>query len=297
MAMQPHLESLEGMWDTHIHCFDSNLFPFKSTRTYTPAPAPLELLVKQSQSSRLVLVQASVEDGPTGLLAHLARIRSEYPNLLARGILCLDDNWSQYSQEDFIAFHDLGVRYCRIHGFFGNGKADTASLKERIRLFAKTYAAKQLGWGLSAQLPLAIWATLKDFLLHDPEVSSLSIIADHVGCATPADIGSSNLDQFVQLLRAGRLHVKISALYRRAEENISAMKPIIERFANSAPSALIWGSDWPHVDSSGTTLDPKSRMIPKVADPITELALLQNWLTADQFRTMLVETPGRLFGP
>ncbi|KAJ5127038.1 hypothetical protein N7448_007817 [Penicillium atrosanguineum] len=290
--MEPNVED---MWNTHVHCFDPALYPFRSTRTYTPPPAPLKALVKQSRASRLVLVQASVEDGPAGLLGHLRRIRAEYPHLLARGIMCMDENWIKLTQEDFTTLHYFGVRYCRIHGFLGGGKTDTASLQEQIRLFAKSYPSKQMGWGLSAQLPLATWASLKDFFLHDPEVASLSIIADHVGCATPTDIGNASLDEFVQLLHAGRINVKISALYRRSGEDVSTMKPIIQRYADSAPSALLWGSDWPHVDASSRSSD--SQVITKAIDPIKELALLQDWLTRDQFRKMLVENPGRLFGP
>ncbi|KAJ6120678.1 hypothetical protein N7523_004958 [Penicillium sp. IBT 18751x] len=283
------------MWDTHVHCLDPALYPFKTSRTYTPAPAPLEALIKESRASRLVLVQASVEDGPAGLLGHLGRLRIEYPHILARGIICMDETWARLTKEYFLTLQDLGVRYCRIHGLYGGGKSDTASLQEQMRVFAKSYPAKQLGWGLSAQLPLATWASLKDFLLHDPDVSSLPIIADHIGCATPADIGKSSLDDFVQLLHAGKINVKISALYRRSGDNIYTMKPIIQRYADSAPSALIWGSDWPHVNAS--CLSPDNRMDSKSADPIKELQLLRSWLTGDQFREMLVENPERLFGP
>ncbi|KAJ5711274.1 hypothetical protein N7488_005430 [Penicillium malachiteum] len=206
----------------------------------------------------------------------------------------MDGNWDALTIEDFQILHDLGVRYCRIHYFYGGIKMDAVSLQEQIRLFARSYPSKQLGWGLSAQLPLAFWSSLKDFIMCDPEVSSLSIIADHVGCAGPADIGDSSLDDFVDLLRTGRLRVKISALYRRSGENVTEMKQIIQRFADSASSALIWGSDWPHVDASSRgSYDPK---VPRLADPNKELLLLKSWLSDDQFRKMLVDNPDRLFG-
>ncbi|KAJ5725450.1 uncharacterized protein N7483_006807 [Penicillium malachiteum] len=286
--------NVEGMWDTHLHCFDPALYPFKPTRSYTPAPAPIEAWVEQSRASWLVLVQASIEDGPAGLIGHLRRIRTEYPHLVARGVICMDENWNALTNEDFYALHELGVRYCRIHYFYGGIKMDAVNLQEQIRLFARSYPSKQLGWGLSAQLPLALWSSLKDFIMSDPEISSLSIIADHVGCAVPADIGDSSLDDFVQLLHTGRLNVKISALYRRSGEDITPMKHIIQMFADSTPSALIWGSDWPHVDASSRgSYDPGK---PKLADPNKELLLLKSWLSADQFRKMLVDNPDRLFG-
>ena len=282
----------EGMWDTHIHCFDPDLYPFKSARAYTPPPAPIETWMMECKAKRLVLVQASIEDGSAGLIAHLGQIRNNYPRLAARGIICKDESWDTFNNDDYDNLHELGIRYCRIHGFLGEQKMDDTSLQEQIRHFAKSYPATQLGWGLSAQLPLGTWASIKEFILHDPEVSNLSIIADHVACATPSDAGTSNLDDFVQMLQAGRISVKISALYRRCNGNILQMQPIIQHFADIAPSALIWGSDWPHVVSSRGHRDPE---VDK-ADPQNELVLLRSWLSKDQYRKMLVENPDRLFG-
>ncbi|KAJ5812472.1 hypothetical protein N7474_008773 [Penicillium riverlandense] len=289
--MEPNVE---GMWDTHIHCLDPALYPFKSTRSYTPAPAPLEALIQQSRATRLVLVQASIENGPSGLLSHLGRIRADYPHILARGIICMDENWGKLTNEDFDHLHGMGVRWCRIHAFFGGSATDAPRIQEQIRLFAQSYPFKQWGWGLSAQLPLKTWASLKDFILYDPEVSGLRIMADHVACASPTDIGGSNLDNFVQLLQAGRVIVKVSALYRRCGKDITQMKPIIQRFAESASFALIWGSDWPHVDATNRDANPQAA--PKLADPNKELVLLQSWLSSGQFQKMLVDNPERLFG-
>ncbi|KAJ5280933.1 hypothetical protein N7478_006305 [Penicillium angulare] len=285
--------NMEGMWDTHLHLFDPDLYPYKSTRTYTPSPASLDAWIEQIRADRLVLVQASIEDGPAGLIGHLGRIRNDYPRLLARGIICMDESWEKLTQADCDTLHNLGVRYCRIHGFFGGGRTDTLAIKEQISVFANSYPCRTFGWGLSAQLPLDTWSSLKDFLLNDPEVSHLSVIADHVGCAKPTDIGQSSLHDFVQLLQSGRINVKISALYRRSGESLADMKSIIRLYADSAPFALIWGSDWPHVDSSSRS--SKDRVTSIAADPNNEIMLLRSWLSKDQFRSMLVDNPERLF--
>ncbi|KAJ5114916.1 hypothetical protein NUU61_000675 [Penicillium alfredii] len=208
--------------------------------------------------------------------------------------MCMDENWEALTRKDYNTLHSLGVLYGRIHGFFCEGKRDTASLQRQIRHFANSYPVKQLGCGLSTPLPLGAWASLKDFILHDQEVSNLPIIADHVGCATPTDIGSSSLDDFVQLLHADRIHLKISALYHRSRGSIVDMKPIIQRFADSAPSAPIWCSDWPHVDASSRS--PDDQVIPRTTNPKRDLVLLQDWLSIDQSRKMLVHNPERLLG-
>ena len=281
------------IWDTHVHCFDPARHPFKPTRKYTPAAAPLEALVNDRLADRVVIVQASIENGPSGLMNHLVRIRAEYPHLLARGIISMDESWDSLREEDVDKLHDLGVRFCRIHQFSQGVMTDASPIMEQFRAFAASYAYRKWGWGISAQLPLKIWASLKDCISQDPHLSRLKIIADHVGCASPADFASPEFDTFVQLLQDGRLMVKISALYRRSPEAILKMKPIIQKLAESAPDALLWGSDWPHVDSTQQSLDPPA--VPKEIDVQQELLLLQSWLSQDQWEKMVFHNPERIF--
>ncbi|CAG8404134.1 unnamed protein product [Penicillium salamii] len=287
--------NLAGMWDTHIHCFDPERYPFKSTRKYTPAPARLNDLLKNCESTRLVLVQASIEDGYQGLVAHLQRIHSEHPHLLARGTICMDEDWETLTDKDFDFLQSVGVRSCRVHGVH---VPSPLSIEEQIRQFARSYPAQRFGWSLSAQLPLAVWASLENVILHDRELSSLTIIADHNGCATPTDIGSAELDAFVNLLQSERFYVKVSALYRRCAKSIYHMQPIIHQFATLAPQSLLWGSDWPHVDSSNGSLQaPNVNKIKaeRVDDVSGERLVLQSWLTDKQWTAMLIDNPNRLF--
>ncbi|KAL6151897.1 hypothetical protein ACJBU6_09837 [Exserohilum turcicum] len=152
---------------------------------------------------------------------------------------------------------------------------------------------QSLGWSVSAQLPLATWAQLKHFILTDKHLAGLSIVADHIACVAPSDYGSDALHDLVELLQSGRLYIKISALHRRSPHNIHAKKDIVTLLARVAPRALLWGSDWPHVDTSQTDLE---------AGPLqgvhagAELAAVQSWLSAQQLQDMLVNNPCRLFG-
>jgi predicted TIM-barrel fold metal-dependent hydrolase len=285
--------SLSRMWDTHIHCLDPARHPFKSTRTYTPPPAPLEALAAQIKADRLVLVQASIERGHHGLMDHLHRIRTEFPHLLARGIMCMDQNWTTLSNQDIDELHGLGVRYVRIHGFLGESVPKSSSLEEQFRLFSRSYAAQRWGWGLSAQLSLATWALLSEFIVHDTEVSRIRIIADHVACCSPKDINTPQFRAFLGLLQTGRVYVKVSCLYRRSPDDIRKMKPIIQSLADTASDALLWGSDWPHVDSSKRSYD--SRVASKRRDIGKELEVLRSWLSEDQWGKMLCRNPEKLF--
>ena len=108
--------NLIEMWDTHVHCFDPEQHPFKPTRTYTPGPAPLESLLQNCKAKKVNLVQASIEDGYYGLITHLKRIHTEHPHILARGTICMDENWESLTEQEFNALHTAGVRSCRVHG-------------------------------------------------------------------------------------------------------------------------------------------------------------------------------------
>jgi predicted TIM-barrel fold metal-dependent hydrolase len=210
----------------------------------------------------------------------------------------MDENWESLTHEEFDAMHDVGVRSCRMNGFNGAGGTSLSNIQQQMLQFARSYPAQEYGWSLSAQLPLEMWASLKHFILHEPKICHITIIADHNGCATPADIGGTELDTFVQMLRSRRLHVKVSALYRRSPESIHHMQFIIHQFATSAPHSLLWGSDWPHVDSSNKSLHPPSTEIEtdRADDVPAEMSALRSWLTDQQWNAMFKENPDRLFG-
>ncbi|KAL3464484.1 hypothetical protein BJX64DRAFT_254405 [Aspergillus heterothallicus] len=280
-------------WDSHIHCFNPEKHPFKSGRTYTPPPASLASFVQQSPVSHVMLVQATVEYGHASLVDTLTQCRQQYPSLTIRGTLVKQSNWAELDAKTFDKLHGLGVRSIRLHGFYGGSGRDPTAIRETLRSLAASYPVRTHGWTVSAQLPLGTWAALSEALLHDPDLSQLRMIADHNGCATPADVGGADLEAFLNLLRSQRVLVKVSALYRRSPKDIQAMRDIVQCFAGVAPEVLLWGSDWPHCDTTaGGNELPPLRGPREVAE---ELQLLRDWLTDDQWRKMLSETPQRTF--
>ncbi|KAL4963423.1 major facilitator superfamily domain-containing protein [Aspergillus stella-maris] len=202
---------------------------------------------------------ASIENGYNSFFDTLVCCQKRYDNVVIRGTIAIQTPWEEPTPSTCDALHELGVRSIRIH-------------------------VQTLGWKLSAQLLLRTWAALMNFLLSDRGLSHLHLIADHNGFATPNDIGGPDLDAFVELLRSKRVSVKISALYRRSPNDIDQMQPIIQTFANAAPGGLIWGSDWPHVDSTaGGSGRPPLR---GPADVAEELELLHTWLSYGQWRRL-----------
>ncbi len=286
-------DSHASAWDCHIHCWDPVRHPYRLGRVYTPPPALLESFLQDSPLRHVMVVQASVEDGYSGLVATLSHCQRHHPDVVIRGTIALQGPWVEPDTATLDSLHKLGVRSIRIHGFHSSPGDECNTIYTLLQSLARSYAVRALGWTVSAQLPLRTWAALQERLLTDPALANLHLIADHNGCATPAGAGSANFASFLELLRAKRASVKVSALYRRSPGNTNAMQPIIEAFAHTAPGALLWGSDWPHCDSTagGHELPP----LRGPAEVAEELQLLQSWLTADQWRMMMEENPKAIF--
>lgn len=291
----PTASSDMDSWDCHVHCFDPVKYPYKTARSYTLRPAPLAVLCQNLITKNIMLVQASIERDFTGILANLEDCRTanfDFPGIV-RGTVLADPEVSALSDEDVRRMHLLGVRCIRLHGSYGGSGHDLGWVQNELKALAMLKHVREYGWAISAQLPLEIWSRLKPFILSDPHLTGVTIVADHVACATPTDYGSSALKDFVDLLGSRRVYVKISALRRRSPSDIRAMEPIVCMLAPNAPQALLWGSDWPHVNTSHNDFEEGPL---EGADASHELSIIKSWLSEEQNHCMLVENPRCLFG-
>ncbi|KAK8049875.1 hypothetical protein PG994_011605 [Apiospora phragmitis] len=208
-------------WDSHVHCFNPVKHPFKPSRSYIPEAAPLSALVESTYADRIMMVQASIEDGQGNLIDNLEEGRARYPEKLFRGTIFLGPG-------DFARFHAAGVRSIRIHGSYGGNGDNATWVRGQLRRASRLEGVARYGWSLSAQLSLRMWAAMADYLLHDEELRDVRIIADHNGSATPEDVSSPEFEAFLGLLAAGRVHVKIGALHRRTPDDIRHMQNVVE---------------------------------------------------------------------
>ncbi|KAK7940969.1 uncharacterized protein PG986_013356 [Apiospora aurea] len=166
-----------------------------------------------------------------------------------------------------------------------------ASIEDGPRA-ARLEGVARYGWSLSGQLSPRMWAALADFLLHDEELREVRIIADHNGSATPEDASSPEFETFLGLLAAGRVSVKIGALHRRAPDDIRRMQNVVEKLAASGAGGIVWGSDWPHVDSTQTGETPSPPLPVNTAE---ELRVLKSWLSEDEWNGIFVVNPAKPF--
>lgn len=105
------------------------------------------------------------------------------------------------------------------------------------------------------QLPLQTREDLHGLLLNDPNLTGVTIIADHNANATPDYINSPAFKSFHDILRRRpNTYVKIGALHRRSLGDLRWMREVVQVPAMTAPTGILWGSDWPHVDTTGPAL-------------------------------------------
>lgn len=291
----------KGIWDTHFHIMDTEKFPYGAHRTYTPAPATMEMLMQETPAQNFLLVQASVEDGEAGVLHHLERAKAEHPDKIFRAEIEVPRD-RDFSTEDIKNMNGLGVRFVRLHGEIGNTGSTSQEREEYIRSEALRLArvCKKAGWGISSMSPLQAWIELIPWLMSTREFDGITFIVEHSARADPTrDVNDyPELDDLLKLAgqHKDRIYIKVCGINRRElpSDPPGMMKALPQtdiKIANTLPDNVIWGSDWPHTNSSG----PKEEMSPnKKVDLGNELYLLQQALKPDILEKLLVTNASRL---
>lgn len=158
-----------GAWDTHVHLFNPDVFPYKPDRIYTPRPAYFEDLTKRSKATNFMIVQASVEPDPKGLIHELRALRNSYPNRDIRGTVLFgvtdENDRTLWSTTKLTELHEVGVRCLRVHGKFGDLSQGTEDFANSVKNTARACidhctsaevgnfdAASAASLGLSARL-------------------------------------------------------------------------------------------------------------------------------------------------
>jgi predicted TIM-barrel fold metal-dependent hydrolase len=287
-------------WDCHVHVLDPTRFPFRPDRTYTPEQATIDdLVAKNPEFQNYVLVQAAPEDGAQGLITQLKEAQRKYPTKFFRASLITTmahgRDVTTFSNERIDSLHTAGVRSVRMQGFNGSFEGDITQVRHYIRSWAVSYPARQYSWAISLQMPFSVWRGLRDLLMdpYETNLQSLVLLADHQASLTPSDQVSPEFHAFLDLVRAKKVYVKVSALHRRTSEGIRAMRGIIQALADAGPDYILWGTDWPHVDSSkgGLTTTPNMNEV----DWRSELAEIKDWISDEQWRNMLTTNPARVY--
>lgn len=274
---------------THIHG-DVEKFPFFAGRVYTPEPAsPEEMaaLHKALHIERVVIVTPSVygTDNSSTLFGMKAR------GATARGVAVIDDKTTE-AQLD--AMQADGFRGSRINLATGGVSDPNVG---RARFTAAVERMKARGWHVQLYTTLPMISAIKELVLASP----VPAVFDHFG-GLEASLGleQPGFSDLIALVKSGKAYVKISGAYRSSSlaPDYQDMVPYARALIAANPDRIVWGTDWPHPDSSPVEGRKPTDIAPfyQIEDGRL-LNQLPVWAPdAEVRKKILVDNPARLYG-
>ncbi|KAF3765597.1 hypothetical protein M406DRAFT_256838 [Cryphonectria parasitica EP155] len=296
-----------GHWDTHIHVFDPDAYPYGTPRSYTPKPAHLaEYPFAETTCSNIVIVQATVQGhSAEPLLAALSDEKAKPRDCsVIRGLCTIDPN--NASEEELNALHEAGVRGVRLHEVsWGHGTQSGADAVA-VKIKAAADRIARLGWVIDVFSDVRSWAAMANMIRHelDPRVK---LVADHLGGVFPGEEKLEAFNVFTELVRDGFVYVKLSGFERLYEGHASGMdslETIVKTLVAAGPERILYGSDidWPHtqlgVSRKGKTDQQRLTEVEgfrEVPDAL-HIKQLREWITDDEvWRNLWSKNPDRIF--
>src|SRR5664279_4116240 len=274
---------------THIHG-DCDKFPFFEGRVYTPEPASpdeMSALHKALHIERVVIVTPSVygTDNSATLFGMKAR------GATARGVAVIDDTTSE---ADLDAMAKAGFRGIRLNLATG-GVADPNV--GRPRFLAAVDRVKNRNWHIQLYTGLPMISALKDSFAASP----VPVVFDHFGGAQAAlGVDQPGFSDLLDLVKSGKAYVKISGAYRASKlgPDFGDAAPLAQALIAANPDRIVWGTDWPHPDSSSVPGRKPTDIAPLFQiDDGRLLNQLPVWAPDAAVRhKILVDNPARLYG-
>jgi len=280
-----------GATDCHAHIFcDAKAFPMAPARTYTPdlaSVAEYVALARRLSVERVVLIQPSVYGTDNDCM--LAAMREL--GFRARGIAVVDEKTPEAELDRMFR---AGVRGIRIN-LETTGQSDPAAARDRFQAAVKQIGARKLHIQMFTR-PTVI-AAIKDLV----EASPVTVVFDHFGGAQGAGgVEQPGFDALVSLVQSGKAYVKLSGAYRGSTQApaYADMAPLAKALFAANPQRVLWGTDWPHPNTSPDAKNPETGTNPRLTiDDAALLNQLAGWVpTIPQRRVVLVENPARLYG-
>src|SRR6266568_4351847 len=271
---------------THIHG-DPAKFPFFAGRIYTPEtalPEEMAALHKALHMQRVVIVTPSVYG--TDNSATLYGMKARGAN--ARGVAVIDD---RTPESELDAMGRAGVRGIRLNLATGGGN-DPSVGRERFQVAAER--VKSRGWHIQMYTNLTVISSIKDLVAASP----VPVVFDHFGGARE-DLGPQQpgFAELVELVRSGKAYVKISGAYRSSNlaPDYADAAPLAKALIAANPERIVWGTDWPHPNSSSGR--PPAEVTPLLQiDDARLLNQLPAWAPdAAVRRKILVDNPAKLY--
>jgi predicted TIM-barrel fold metal-dependent hydrolase len=272
---------------THIHG-DTETFPFFSGRVYTPEtalPEEMAALHKALHLQRVVIVTPSVygTDNSATLYGMKARGKD------ARGVAVIDEKTPESALD---AMHQAGIRGIRLN--LATGGVTDPSVGRR-RYEAAVERVQKRKWHVQMYTNLAVISSIKDLVLASP----VPAVFDHFGGAQATlGTGQPGFADLVELVGSGKAYVKISGAYRASKlsPDYPDAAPLAKALIAANADRIVWGTDWPHPNSSSGNPAPQVTPLFQIDDGRL-LNQLPVWTSDAAIRKkILVDNPARLYG-
>jgi predicted TIM-barrel fold metal-dependent hydrolase len=274
---------------THIHG-DPEKFPFFAGRVYTPelaSPEEMSALHKALHVERVVIVTPSVygTDNSATLFGMKAR------GATARGVAVIDD---KTPEADLDAMGKAGIRGIRLNLATG-GVSDPNVGRPRFQ--AAVERVKNRNWHIQLYTGLPMISALKDSFAASP----VPVVFDHFGGAQAAlGVEQPGFADLLELVKSGKAYVKISGAYRASKlgPDFADAAPLARALIAANSDRIVWGTDWPHPDSSTVPGRKPTDIAPLFQiDDGRLLNQLPVWAPDAAIRKkVLVDNPARLYG-
>jgi len=274
-----------GACDCHVHVFDPAHFPYDDARIYTPPEASLDDLRNLQTAlgfDRAVVVAPSVYGTDNSCTVDAVRRLGGR----ARGVVVLDRSATASELDDMTAAGICGARVNL------EAAQDTDTDKARRALLALADQLYGRNWHIQFDTRPSVIKALKD------EVASLPfpVVFSHFGRARAA-LGTSQpgFDDLVELLKSGRVYVKISAPDRISDKrpDYPDVSPVARAIVGANADRVLWASNWPH---TGRAASPAVVAPPCPNDDGGVLNLLPTWVSDPAIRKkILVDNPATLY--
>jgi predicted TIM-barrel fold metal-dependent hydrolase len=247
----------------------------------------MSALHKALHIERVVIVTPSVYG--TDNSATLFGMKARGPT--ARGVAVIDE---KTPESDLDAMNQAGIRGIRLNLATG-GVNDPKVGRPRFQTAVER--VKNRNWHVQLFTSLAMVSAIKDLVAASP----VPVVFDHFGGAQ-AELGvdQPGFADLVELVRSGKAYVKISGAYRASKlaPDYSDAAPLARALIAANSDRIVWGTDWPHPDSS-TQPDRKPTDVAPLyqIDDGRLLNQLPVWAPDAAIRhKILVDNPVRLYG-
>lgn len=284
------IEVPPGACDCHVHVFPDPS-RFSPSRPFTPPEASGEQLLALQKAlgmDHVVIVNSTVY-GPT--IKPVLEVISQLGQKRARGIALFDPT---LTNEQLDQLHAGGIRGIRV--FLGlTADVDLSAAIKNLEIAEKQVQGRP--WHIQVYGKHPVLAALKQQLgsLNAP------VVFDHF-CGIDAGQGlqQSGFGEVLELVRSGRAYVKLSGAYYCSDRapDYADVNPYAKALIAANPERILWGSDWPHPNSTPIATRKATDIAPpQDIDDGIMLNQLAVWAPdANLRKQILVDNPKRLYG-